>query len=421
MKREPPLFPVLRSPFPRLAMAASLRWSVLAVAVTCLTACSGSQTLAGRFAPAPELKQKVGGTGTPPGPETPQTSTDNFPSDIPRYPGAELLSAEPGATPGQGRTRWSSGDPANAIASFYQQQFESNNWEILQPFSPDASQPNSTLRARRDGLEVTVSLLPAATTTEFLVEYRQDRYAGPPPNFPAAPSTTGNPVAFSDLDRLADPFRQYVQDLASLGVLSPAQGNQFQPDAPLTRREYARWLVAANNQLHASLPGKQIRLANPSSQPAFKDIPPSDPDFGAIQGLAEAGLIPSPLRGEASASLFRPQAPLTRETAIAWKVPLDTRKALPSASLDGIKETWGFQDAVKIDPNHLPSLYADYQNGDRANIRRILGYTALFQPKKPVTRAEGAAALWYFGFQGDGLSATDALQIQSQPSPSPNS
>jgi hypothetical protein len=46
----------------------------------------------------------------------------------------------------------------------------------------------------------------------------------------------------------------------------------------------------------------------------------------------------------------------------------------------------------------------------------------LFQPKKPVTRAEAAAALWYFGAEGEGISAQDALQSQrqqSQPSPTP--
>ncbi|MFM7794980.1 MAG: S-layer homology domain-containing protein, partial [Microcystis panniformis] len=32
--------------------------------------------------------------------------------------------------------------------------------------------------------------------------------------------------------------------------------------------------------------------------------------------------------------------------------------------------------------------------------------------KRPVNRAEAAAALWYFGFQGDGVSAADAVQGQ---------
>jgi hypothetical protein len=67
---------------------------------------------------------------------------------------------------------------------------------------------------------------------------------------------------------------------------------------------------------------------------------------------------------------------------------------------------------------------ADFQNSEQANIRRVFGYTTLFQPKKPVTRAEAAAALWYFGSQGEGLSAKEAqkLKVQkSQPEPTPSS
>ena len=40
----------------------------------------------------------------------------------------------------------------------------------------------------------------------------------------------------------------------------------------------------------------------------------------------------------------------------------------------------------------------------------MFGYTTLFQPKKPVTRAEAAASLWYFGFQGDGITAKEVLE-----------
>jgi hypothetical protein len=178
--------------------------------------------------------------------------------------------------------------------------------------------------------------------------------------------------------------------------------------------------------MYANLPGQQIRLASDTSQPAFQDVPRSDPDFQSIQALAEAGLIPSPLSGDSTAVLFRPDAPLTRENLMLWKVPLDSRQALPTASLDAVKQTWGFQDAGKIDPKALRAVLADFQNGEQSNIRRVFGYTTLFQPKKPVTRAEGALTLWYFGSQGEGISAKEALKLKNQPSepaaqPSPSS
>jgi hypothetical protein len=249
----------------------------------------------------------------------------------------------------------------------------------------------------------------------------------------STPNTTNNtigasgtsPQEFSDLNKVPQELRTYIQDLAALGVLSVESNatksnsnnttNQFEPNRTITHREYARWLVAANNAMHPNNPSKQIRLAAESAQPAFSDVPKTDPDFPAIQGLAEAGLIPSPLSGDSTQVLFRPDAPLTREQLILWKVPLDTRQGLPAANLDAVKQTWGFQDAGKIDPKALRAVLADFQNGEQSNIRRVFGYTTLFQPKKPVTRAEAAAALWYFGTQGEGMSATEALKLQRSP------
>ena len=141
-------------------------------------------------------------------------------------------------------------------------------------------------------------------------------------------------------------------------------------------------------------------------------MPASDRDFAAIQGLAESGIISSPLSGDLTAVTFRPDAQLSRENLLLWKVPMDTRQPLPTSSLDTLKQTWGFQDAARIDPKAQRAVLADYQNGDQSNIRRAFGYTTIFQSKKAVTRAEAAATLGYFGYQGDGISAQEALKTE---------
>lgn len=246
------------------------------------------------------------------------------------------------------------------------------------------------------------------------------------------------PQQFADLDDAPEDLRPYLLDLAELGVLEsetvdaadaadppdqsnpPDQRNVVRPNQPVTRREFARWLVAANNQLFSDRPSYRIRLATDTAQPAFQDVPPSDPDFAAIQGLAEAGLLPSPLSGNATTVNFRPDEPLTRETALRWKVPLDLRQPLPTASVEAISQTWGFQDAGQIDPDALQAVLADYQNGERASTRRAFGFTTLLQPKRSVTRAEAAAVLWFFGYQGDGRSAQDVLRTHSQESRDPS-
>ena len=268
--------------------------------------------------------------------------------------------------------------------------------------------------ANRDKLQVEMSIASSSTETKFVLQYQINNNINQSETSQSTqtPITSSSPKEVSDLDEVPQQFRQYVKDLAALGVLIKEKDKQFQPNEIITRRDYARWLVAANNQLYANSPGKQIRLASNNAQSAFNDINKTDPDFAIIQGLAEAGLIPSVLTADSTALLFRPDAPLTRENLILWKVPLDNRGGLPTASIDAVKQTWGFQDTAKIDPKVLRSLYADFQNGEQANVRRVFGYTTLFQPKKPVTRAEAAAALWYFGYQGDGISAVEALQLK---------
>jgi hypothetical protein len=147
-------------------------------------------------------------------------------------------------------------------------------------------------------------------------------------------------------------------------------------------------------------------------------VPTSHPYFAAIQGLAEAGIIPSAKTGNATAVTFRPDAPLTRETLVLWKVPLDLRAPLPTANAEAVTTAWGFQDTAQVEPLALRAVLADHQNGDFANIRRAFGYTTLFQPQKGVTQAEAAAVLWRFGEQTEGISAEDLLR---RPSPQPGS
>lgn len=387
-----------------------MRYSILVSLLALLTACSGIQGLEGRFSANPELQQNSGNSPTS------ETKLPNdFPSEIPQYPQATLQEITQTITSQNGASRWESTDSTQEIETFYQQQLKAKQWEIIQPFSSQ-SQDNS-LVAQKDNLKVKISLFPLDSATEFTLEYKQVDTAQSESNSNnTSPPTTSNSETtnFSDLDQVSEPLRPYVQNLAELGILTAQENNQFNPDATITRREFARWLVTAKNRFYQDSPEKQIRLGLKNSQPAFGDVPTSDPDFPVIQGLAEAGLIPSRLTGDSNASLFRPDAPLTRSDLMAWKVPLDTGKSLPKASIDGVKETWGFQDTAQIDPLGLRALYADFQNGEQGNVRRVFGYTTLFQPKKPVTRAQAAAALWYFGYQGDGLSAEDVLKANSK-------
>ncbi len=250
-----------------------------------------------------------------------------------------------------------------------------------------------------------------------------------------SPADTPRPGTTAQIDQVPDDLRPYVQNWLALGLVqqsserangsSSATTPDFQPNQPITRGDFAQWLLAANNKFYQDTPAKRIRPGNSGATPAFQDVPSSHRHFAAIQGLAEAGIIPSAKTGNATAVNFRPDAPLTRETLVLWKVPLDTRTTLPTANAEAVTTAWGFQDTAQVEPLALRAVLADHQNGDFANIRRAFGYTTLFQPEKGVTQAEAAAALWRFGNQTEGISAADLLgrpatQSGSQESANPN-
>ncbi|NCJ05907.1 hypothetical protein GS597_05145 [Synechococcales cyanobacterium C] len=227
------------------------------------------------------------------------------------------------------------------------------------------------------------------------------------------------PDSNTDLDRAQVPaeLREYLEDLDRLGVLSvpgETEAANFDPNAVIQRRTFARWLLAVNNRFYRDRTPRQIRPAVPTATPIFADVPARDPDFAAIQGLADAGYIPSPLTGDSQQVQFQPDAPLTRETLLIWKVPLDLQRLLPTGTATQVQQAWGFQDANRIGAAALSAVLADHQNGDLANIRRLIGSSLLLQPQKPVTHAEAAATLWFVGIQGEGVSAKDLLRAERQ-------
>lgn len=447
---------------------------VLSIVVS-LSACANrpnSEQLEQTFAPDPSLQENPvtlgestvesvkGDRAT----ASPAKLPQDFPEAIPRYPDATLVQVIPltRADPADATdkpqgvsTVWQTSDNTEALFDFYTTQFQQSNWEIVP--QPEAAQPDKLTARKGRELVVTLTLDPnpalspatetadqAPQTTQFILEYREGDRATT--ELPVEPSTDTEEIAATEPtnteatppdaaetptptaeESVPEQLLPYLADLEQLGILRlDSQTTKTNPDItqkplelnqPISRAQFAQWLIETNNQIYANQTAKQIRRAPRSTKPAFTDVGQSNPAFGAIQGLAEAGIIPSPLSGDSAAVSFRPDAPLTREDLLLWKVPLDIRGNLPTASVDAVKETWGFQDAAKIDPKALPAVLADYQNGDLSNIRRAFGYTRLFQPKKAVTRAESAAALWYFGVQGDGLSAEDALQMQEQTTP----
>jgi S-layer homology domain len=371
------------------------------------------------LAPDPKLANPATVASTTP---APTLASDNaLPPEFPLYPQAKLQSTDRNQERGI-ITTWTTPDPIDLVYAFYQKELAAKQWQIVT--QPSDSEPQ--LVAKQD--RANVKIAPASTTpntsqpnqdkpqpgiTSFAIELLT---ANSPPESPQPTSSTAptpSPASKNSPPPAAalKENRDYLADLVRLGVLSTtdttAKNNLPATSRSVTRREYARWLIAAYNKIESTKPTQQIRLAAADAKPAFQDVPTTHPDFPSIQGLAEAGIIPSPLSGDATSVRFQPDLPLTREQLILWKVPLDSRQPLPAASLDAVKQTWGFQDAGKVEPKALRAILADFQNGEQSNIRRVFGYTTLFQAKKTVNLGEVAATIWYFGANSEGLSAAD--------------
>ncbi|XP_039035627.1 uncharacterized protein LOC120172162 [Hibiscus syriacus] len=167
-----------------------------------------------------------------------------------------------------------------------------------------------------------------------------------------------------------------------------------------TLREYARWLVSASSALSRNVVSKvypAMYIEN-VTELAFDDITTEDPDFSSIQVLAEAGLISSKLSNQDLFSnnlgpfYFSPESPLSRQDLICWKMAFE-KIQLPEADRKILYQLSGFIDIDKINPDAWPALMADLSTGEQGIIALAFGCTRMFQPNKPVTKAQAAIAI----------------------------
>ncbi|MFN3926516.1 MAG: S-layer homology domain-containing protein [Pseudanabaenaceae cyanobacterium] len=303
----------------------------------------------------------------------------NLPADLPLPADVNLVGVY-----GERILHWQSARQTAGILSAYREVLKTKDWQIKR-------QTNTEIRAQREMLEL---VLLVQGDNIFLTYFTGEQLLAPTPTEPAPIPTT---------------WDRYSQDLAKLpGLAVSATGDLT---APVTRREYARWLVRTNNTLFSDRPSRQLRLGGAVP---FLDVEPNDPDLGEISGLVNGGII-------ARTDQFRPEDPLTREEMIHMKIPFDLGQAPPFATREQLQALWAFRDSEQISDYAIRAIVADAQLGDKSNIRRSFGFTTIFQPRQPVTRAEALASLWYFGTPVDGISVGDYIQRPTaKPSPSTN-
>nr|WP_279611351.1 S-layer homology domain-containing protein [Thermostichus vulcanus] len=271
---------------------------------------------------------------------------------------------------------------------------------VVQPAVPAASPATSTPQ---------LSSSPTPLPSPGLSSPQPTGVATVSPSPPLSPESSGR---FVDLEAGSLVARS-VNRLDQLGVFADLTGNEFQPQRSIRRGEFARWLVLANNAIHADEPSRQIRLGSASERPIFLDVPEEDPHFRYIQALGAAGLIDGDAHQE-----FRPNSLLSRAELIRMKAPLDLPPGQVKGSRQELEEGWGFTDVAQIPAEAVAPLVADRSLNNASTVLRTFGPIRTFNPFEPVSRGEAAIALSAFGER----TAQDAVlqtPAPSLPDPTP--
>jgi len=241
-----------------------------------------------------------------------------------------------------------------------------------------------------------------------------------------APGASVYTVAYTDLNGTFGATQ--ITDLAKLGVFGTPTGN-FNPTGTITRGDFAKWLVTANNAIWASSPDRVIRPSQ-SATSSYPDVSTSHADFAYIQGLYDAGFsVGFPDK------TFKPDDKLTHEQMIAIKEAVD-RGGLDKYYVSYWSSTMpNWKDKAQINTIFRGPIAED-SGLDRSvvsqwnlpnyvigNVGRAFGAIAMFRPQDPVTRAQAALVLWKMGPHSDHhgpqdapRSAADAL---APPAPTP--
>ncbi len=243
----------------------------------------------------------------------------------------------------------------------------------------------------------------------------------------ATPGTAVTPgaampsVSFDDISAIAE--RRYIEDIGALGVFDMSTGS-FNPSGTISRAEYVRWLVRANNAIWFDQPSLQIRPAE--GPPAtFPDVPQSQRNFAYIQGIDNAGFAIG-FRDKR----FHPNELLTHEQLLAIKESVDRggydHIFAPGSLAEGNWSGQSWKDRDRVTPDFRP-LIATLVNDDKNagpghgldTIGRTFGAIAMLRPQMPATRAQAAASLWNMGAHRDlygpptPRTAAEALRLRA--------
>lgn len=174
---------------------------------------------------------------------------------------------------------------------------------------------------------------------------------------------------FSDVDSQywANPF---IEGLRDRGVATGFVGGEFEPDAPISRAQFASQLDRAFSQ------GDKAPLLN------YPDVPSDHPQRDAITQVTKAGFMSGYSEGG-----FRPDKSVSRMEVL---VSLVTGLALTTSS-----DPAAILEATYQDASEVPQWAVD-KTATATELGMVVFENSpeIFEPNKPATRAEAAAMIY---------------------------
>jgi hypothetical protein len=146
--------------------------------------------------------------------------------------------------------------------------------------------------------------------------------------------------SFNDIDE-KNPFYHEIMTLTKEGVIKGYPDGTFKPNQPLTRSQIAKLFVRA---LHLEIPTNAHEWSS-----SFTDVKQGTDLAGELAALVKAGILTN------DSSLFKQNAPLTRDEMASWLV-----RAFELKADDSIPVT--LTDLKQIDPIHVENVKVLYQN-----------------------------------------------------------
>lgn len=174
--------------------------------------------------------------------------------------------------------------------------------------------PRSTLRTKwLAGILAVHLLLNMYAPVSMAAETQQTQTNEAGSTAPNPVPSTINAQSYVDVPEQAW-YAEAVNDWIALGILSPEQGDKFEPKLVTTRGNFA-FLLAYS-----------LGLAPSTKSAAFKDMPDGE-QAGYVAALQEAGLAKGYPDGT-----FRPNMPVTRAEAASWIAAAKKLKPEPQTS-----------------------------------------------------------------------------------------